>query len=158
MRGRKPKPTHLRLIEGNRGRRPPPLNEPKPRGNLQTPPGWFTDQQREVWRYAIESAPPGLLKLLDREVLAIWCVASEIYQRAIEAQSRIDAVGGLQLLTKTPEGHLVQSPYLPIINKQAAIMLKAASELGFTPSSRTRVSVDPSDAGSQDPAQEFLGA
>jgi phage terminase small subunit len=36
----------------------------------------------------------------------------------------------------------VQSPYLSIINKQAQIMVKAAAEMGFTPSSRSRISVD----------------
>jgi hypothetical protein len=32
-----------------------------------------------------------------------------------------------------------QSPYLPVINRQALIMLKAASERGFTPVSRPRI-------------------
>jgi hypothetical protein len=41
----------------------------------------------------------------------------------------------------------LQSPYLAILNKQAQIMLKAAAELGFSPSSRSRVQVtaDPKD-------------
>jgi phage terminase small subunit len=38
------------------------------------------------------------------------------------------------------------SPYLQIINKQSEIMIRAAAELGFTPSSRSRISVDPKDS------------
>ena len=41
----------------------------------------------------------------------------------------------------------MQSPYLPIVNKQAQIMLKSAAELGFTPVSRSRVSVTDDDEG-----------
>jgi hypothetical protein len=39
------------------------------------------------------------------------------------------------ILTKTHStGAPMQSPYLPIVNKQAQIMLRAAEQLGFTPS------------------------
>jgi hypothetical protein len=36
MRGRKPKPTHLKLLEGNPGRRP--LNTGEPRGPVTEAP------------------------------------------------------------------------------------------------------------------------
>jgi 2-succinyl-5-enolpyruvyl-6-hydroxy-3-cyclohexene-1-carboxylate synthase len=35
----------------------------------------------------------------------------------------------------------MQSPYLAIANKQAQIMTKAAIEMGFTPASRSRISI-----------------
>jgi phage terminase small subunit len=49
----------------------------------------------------------------------------------------------------------VQSPYLSILNKQAMIMLKAASEMGFTPASRSRVEVS-DDEQEADPADRFF--
>jgi P27 family predicted phage terminase small subunit len=156
MKGRKPKPTFLRLVEGNRGRRPVNRNEPKPAGRLQSPPPWFTAAQGEIWSYAIEHAPDGLLRCLDRETLAVWCVACEMWQRAVERQAALDANSQLPMLIKTPDGFLVQSPYLPIINKQAAIMLKAAAELGFTPSSRTRISIPDGDGKYEDKAKKYL--
>ena len=155
MRGRKPKPTHLRLVEGNRGRRPVNQFEPKPQGNLIDPPGWFTPAQVHVWAYAIASAPAGLLKFLDRETLGVWCIACELWERAITAQAQIDSSATLPLLTRTPDGYLVQSPYLPIINKQAMIMLKAATELGFTPSARSRISLE-DDGGQKDASAKYL--
>lgn len=158
MRGRKPKPLHLRLVEGNRGRRPVNQREPKPAGDLAGAPGWFTDEQRAVWRYAIDHAPAGLLKHLDGHTLAIWCIAAEMHQRAVVSQATIDAAGGLPLLSRSPEGYTIQSPYLPIINKQAAIMLKAAAELGFTPSSRSRITVQPDDDGEKSVAQKYFTA
>jgi phage terminase small subunit len=33
----------------------------------------------------------------------------------------------------------MQSPYLTIANRQAEIMLRVASEFGFTPASRSRI-------------------
>ena len=35
----------------------------------------------------------------------------------------------------------VQSPWLPIVNKQALIMLRAGQDLGFSPASRTRIAM-----------------
>ena len=139
MRGRRPKPTALKELEGNPGKRPLNKHEPKPEGDLYAAPEWMTEAQREGWAYAITNAPYGLLKQLDRSILAIWVVAEDLHREAAE---KIAQYG---LLTKSPNAGLpLQSPYLAILNKQAQIMLKAGAELGFAPSSRTRVQVAPS--------------
>lgn len=136
-RGSRPKPTYLKLIAGNPSRRPLNMNEPRPQGNLREAPGWMSATQKAGWDYAIEHAPAGLLKLLDRSVLAVWVVAEDTHRQAAE---RVSQTG---LLVKTPNTDTpMQSPYLPIQNKQAMIMIKAAAELGFTPSSRSQISVD----------------
>jgi P27 family predicted phage terminase small subunit len=138
MRGRKPAPTHLKRIRGNPSKRPLNDREPVPEGDLFAAPEWMTDIQREGWAYAITNSPHGLLKYLDRSVLAIWVVAEGLHREAAE---KIAQYG---LLTKSPNAGLpLQSPYLAILNKQAQIMLKAAAELGFTPSSRSRVQIEP---------------
>jgi len=135
-RGRKPKPTALKLVQGNAGRRPLNKNEPQPRGNLYDPPEWLTDAQLVGWKYAIESAPFGLLKRVDRSTLVAWVIAEDLHRQGVEK------LNGGAMLIKTPNGMPVQSPYLSIVNKQAQIMLKAASEMGFTPASRGRVKVE----------------
>jgi hypothetical protein len=43
----------------------------------------------------------------------------------------------------SPNGHLIQSPYMAIINKQALLILKTAAVLGFTPASRARLDIEP---------------
>ena len=40
---------------------------------------------------------------------------------------------------KSPTGFPIQSPYLAIANRQAEIMMRIASEFGFTPASRSRI-------------------
>ena len=43
MRGAKPKPTHLKLLAGNPGKRLLNRNEPKPQGDLHDAPDWLTN-------------------------------------------------------------------------------------------------------------------
>jgi P27 family predicted phage terminase small subunit len=135
MRGRKPVPTILAELHGRPSHASKPNRaEPKPAGELSDAPDWLTEDQQAGWAYALRCAPPGLLKRLDRGALAVWVVAEDLHRQASVAQSK------MALLVKTPNTALpIQSPYLPIINRQALIMLKAASELGFTPVSRPRV-------------------
>lgn len=150
MRGAKPKPTHLKLLAGNPGKRPLNRNEPKPQGDLHDAPDWLTDEQKAGWAYAIENAPAGLMKRLDRSALTAFVVAEDLHRQASIA------VGKFGLITKSPvKGDPMQNPYLPIINRQAQIMMKAAAELGFTPSSRSRISVE-NVSGEEDPAEAFF--
>jgi hypothetical protein len=44
-------------------------------------------------------------------------------------------------MVKSPTGYPMQSPYLSIANRQAELMMRIASEFGFTPASRSRISV-----------------
>jgi len=46
---------------------------------------------------------------------------------------------------QSPTGYPIQSPYLAIANRQAEIMMRVASEFGFTPASRSRISAPPPD-------------
>ena len=68
-------------------------------------------------------------------VLEIWAGAAEIYR---QAQLMIQAEGLFTLAPKT--GVPVVNPSLSIANKQALLMTKAAIELGFTSTSRSKVS------------------
>src|SRR5262245_52000322 len=114
MMGRRPKPSHLRILEGNRGKRPLNLNEPRPAGDLSEAPHWFSDEQRQSWDYAIKHAPAGLLKLIDRSILTVWVAAEVIHREAVQK------VVEFGLLSKAPmSGMPIQNPYLPIVNKQA---------------------------------------
>jgi P27 family predicted phage terminase small subunit len=132
--GRKRTPTHLHLIRGVPGKRPLPAAEPIAVGNLQEAPGWLSESQHEGWNYAIEHAPHGLLKQIDRSILTIWVVAEDLHR---QASIKVAEVG---MLIKTPHtGEPMQSPYLPIVNRQAVIMMRAVQELGFSPCARPAI-------------------
>jgi P27 family predicted phage terminase small subunit len=83
-------------------------------------------------RLAADLVKLRLLTPLDRAALATYCAAYELCSEAITA---IETYGSM---VKSPQGFPMQSPYLTIANRQAEIMLRVASEFGFTPASRSR--------------------
>lgn len=142
MRGRKPVPTMLRKLHGNPRKVALPKHEPQPVGDLSDAPEWLTNDQKLEWAHAVANAPPGLLKLVDRSALAAWAVAVDLHRQAVVAQSTVPLL--VRVRTKATMGQNdpgvpTASPYINIINQQAKVMLKAASELGFTPVSRPRI-------------------
>lgn len=139
--GRKPVPTVLKELHGNPGKRSLPADEPEGVGDIWSPPAWFDDDQRAQWDYAVAHSPPGLLTGTDREVLVIWVVASVEHARAVQEVRRLGQVVRTAVLKdkdgrQIGGGNAVQNPFLPIVNKQAMMMLKAGSELGFSPAAR----------------------
>ena len=97
-------------------------------------PSWMTHRQKLVWRKAVASAPAGLLTTMDSGLPTNWVIACDTHREACE-KSR-----GLGLIVKSPnKGIPMQNPYLPIINRQAEIMIRAAGDLGFTPVGRARM-------------------
>lgn len=149
MKGRKPKPTALRLVGGNAGKRTINRREPVPASGVGDPPEWMNEDQAKAWRWAIGEAPAGMLRSLDQSALTAWIIAADLHRQATEK------LNAGTMLIRTREGYPMQSPYLAIVNRQAQIMLKAAAELGFTPSSRSRVEVGPSEE--ENPEDRFFG-
>ncbi len=136
MRGRKPKPTHLRVLDGTRGTIPKDRKQPRPVGDLFEPPADLVPQAVPFWNEAIADAPPGLLKRLDKRTLAVWATAAWAHSDAANKVARTATI-----VQSQRSGEVYQHPALSIMNRQALIMLRAAAEMGFTPSSRTRIDV-----------------
>jgi P27 family predicted phage terminase small subunit len=80
-----------------------------------------------------------MLTNLDRAALASYCGAYGMWAEATEAIQKFGT------MVKAPSGFPVQSPYVSIANRQAEIMMRIASEFGFTPASRSRISTPPAD-------------
>jgi P27 family predicted phage terminase small subunit len=136
--GRKRVPNVLKMIRGKPSKRPL-WPEPVAKGELQEPPDWLTESQKEGWRYAIDNAPCGLLKRIDSSALTIWVIAEDCHRQASQK------VAEYGMLIKTPNtGEPQQSPYMPIMNRQAIIMMRAAQALGFSPSARPAIEAPPS--------------
>ncbi len=135
MRGRRPKPTRLKLLTGNPGKRPLNADEPKPEAATPECPVELGPVARREWdRMAAELAPLRILTQLDRAALAAYCGAYAMWAEATESIQKYGT------MVKSPTGYPVQSPYVSIANRQAEIMMRIASEFGFTPASRSRIS------------------
>lgn len=50
QRGRKPKPTALKVLEGNPGKRQLNVVEPKPRNKAPKCPAWLDAEAKKEWR------------------------------------------------------------------------------------------------------------
>jgi len=134
MRGRKPKPTHLKAITGNPGKRP--LNRDEPRPAIVAPdcPPELSDAAKREWdRLVGELSKLHLVTNLDRAALAAYCAAYALWAEATEAINKYGA------MVKSPNGYPQQSPYVAIANRQTELMLRISSEFGFTPASRGRI-------------------
>ncbi len=140
MRGRRPKPTRLKILTGNPGKRPLNADEPRPEVAVPECPVELGAIARGEWdRMVAQLAPLRILTQLDRAALASYCGAYAMWAEATEAIQKYGA------MVKSPSGYPVQSPYVAIANRQTEIMMRIASEFGFTPASRSRISA-PSQA------------
>jgi P27 family predicted phage terminase small subunit len=140
MRGRRPKPSRIKVLTGNHGKRPLNAHEPRPEPALpECPPGLSPAGRREWERLGAELSKLNLVMNLDRGALATYCAAYGLWTEALE---QIQKYG---TMVKSPTGYPIQSPYLAIANRQAELMIRIASEFGFTPASRSRISAPPPD-------------
>jgi P27 family predicted phage terminase small subunit len=140
MPGPAPKPTAIKILEGNRGHRTFRENEPTPLAGEPTMPKHLDKEARREWRRLV----PLLLSMrvlseADGVALGILCSA---YSTMIRAQMMLITTSkGTQspLLIKTPSGYIMTSPLLSLINSQSEIVSKQLQQFGMTPSSRTRI-------------------
>jgi P27 family predicted phage terminase small subunit len=100
----------------------------------ECPPELGVVAKQEWERMTAQLAPLRILTQLDRAALASYCSAYGLWAEATKA---IHTYGAM---VKSPSGYPVQSPYVSIANRQTEIMMRIASEFGFTPASRSRIS------------------
>ena len=136
MRGRRPKPTRLKLLTGNPGKRALNAHEPQPEPTVPECPVELGPVARREWdRLAVELSALRILTNLDRAALAAYCGAYAMWAEATEAIQKFGT------MVKSPSGFPQQSPYVAVANRQAEIMIRIAAEFGFTPASRSRISM-----------------
>lgn len=149
-RGRKPKPTVLKLLEGNPGKRPINKKEPKPEKKAPRCPGWLESEAKKEWRRMSKQMESlGVLSQVDAAAFAGYCQA---YARWKEAEEFISKHGSI---FKTPSGYIQQVPQVSIAQTYLIIMKDFCSEFGLTPSSRSRISTN-AVTESDDPMEKLL--
>ena len=137
MQGRKPKPTAIKMLEGNPGKRALNIAEPKPRVVAPRPPEHLSEDEKAKWKLAVKELHPlGLITTIDKDALAMYCV---IYVRWVKAERMVREKGEI---IKTAAGNIIQNPYLSIANRALDQLNKLGAEFGMTPSSRARVKAD----------------
>ena len=134
---RRPKPTKLRILAGNPGKRALNPNEPEPESTAKCP-SWLEGDALAEWkRLAPELESLGLLSNLDSAALVCYC---ESYERWRQAQAQLK-LGGLVLVASN--GSQYPSPWVAISNTAMDKMRSFLIEFGMTPSARSKVTVTP---------------
>lgn len=150
MRGRKPKPTALKVVEGNPGRRPLNKDEPQLPPGVPEAPAHMTPGARAEWgRVAPMLAESRVLTQGDRGALSAYCDAWDEYARLHKRSEK------MARFVTTEKGYVMEHPIHKAMRQARADMLKAAAELGLTPVARSRVKAV-ADPGEKDEFESFL--
>lgn len=137
MAGRKAKPTHLKIVDGNPGKTSINKAEPQPgRASLSPPPHLIPEAKKTWKRLAPELKRLHLFSKIDRDMFGAYCTA---LARAKEADAAITE-HGMTYETVNQQGEIVvkRRPETAIIVEQLRLAKALAAEFGLTPSSRTQ--------------------
>ena len=151
QRGRKPKPTALKELEGNPGKRALNKNEPRPDKKAPRCPAWLEEEAKKEWKRTGKILEHmGLLTEMDMTAFAGYCQA---YARWKEAEEFITQHG---TMIRTPNGYLQQVPQVSIAQTNLKIMLKFCEQFGLTPSARSRIAAGEEPNKESDPMELIL--
>jgi P27 family predicted phage terminase small subunit len=157
MKGPAPKPTALKLLQGNAGHRPINKREPK-FGGVPVCPVWITDVAKAEWaRVVADLSALDMLRGVDSASLAAYCLSYARWRSAEEIVTAEGQTVNEPVLNKLGEvvGHKVKRhPATTIAKDSLASMLRASALFGFDPSSRSRLSVGEPTAA--DPFADFM--
>lgn len=136
-RGRKPKPTKTKKLEGNPGKRALNNQEPQPDVAIpECPPHLEGEARKEYQRITVELVKLKILSNIDRAALVGYCQAWGDY---VHATKMIKKEGEVLYSDK---GNAYINPWKNIQTSAIDRMLRFSSEFGMTPSSRSRIKVD----------------
>lgn len=137
--GPKPKPTALRLFEGNPGNLPINGQEPAPPAVLDlSPPQWLDDTAQGVWNALAPVLDRiGVLTEIDAGALGRYCDA---WSKWFQAKEVIDREGlTFETEDKWGEVKIKPRPEFASYMKLGAELRAMEAEFGLTPAARSRI-------------------
>ena len=145
----KPKPTALKILEGNPGKRPLNTNEPKPSTQIPKCPMWLEPEAKIEW----DRMAPILSKLrvLTEADITGFIGYCQSWARYVEAEKYLSDNDTI-FITNT--GYMQQVPQVGMSQKYLKLCQSFMTEFGLTPSSRGKLSLPSEDEG--DGMEKFL--
>jgi P27 family predicted phage terminase small subunit len=139
MPGRKPKPTALKVLQGNPGKRRLNREEPAYGPGAPEKPEWLDRYASEEWdRLVAILVPARVITTGDLGILVIACTA---YAQLRECAAFLKTKKALSYDASSANGGTSYKPYPEVGQRNMARRQyqSALSELGLSPSSRTKV-------------------
>lgn len=149
-RGPKPRPTHLKVLQGEQESR---INreEPMPTEGKVAVPADISDGAREVWdELAADLIDKGCLTSWDVYLFEAFCEAVATYR---ENRDLLREHGYTE---RGAAGGVIKSPYHQIMRDCLESMAKIGSRFGFTPGDRANMTIEPTDKGPGSGAERIL--
>jgi P27 family predicted phage terminase small subunit len=171
MKGRKTKPNHLKLLQGNPGKRKLKKGKAKAQAaEIPRPPLFLSKDAKLEWqRLAPKLHALNLLTHIDRGAFSAYCEAWATFKWANEEMGKatglVIPVGGGETVTNKKNGDTVTSrktvsytthPLLWVRNQAMQQMHKFLTEFGLSPASRSRIAAElPTGAGDSSPKDPY---
>lgn len=164
-KGRPPKPTNLKILHGNPGKRPLPVNEPKPKPIPPKCPAWMDSEGKKLWKNLMpELERLGLMTIVDGAAFeavcqnyATWVKCEKHLKKhgltfTIGREVEIDDEGNERVIK---EGYVQQRPEVTIGNKALKAVHTFMVEFGLTPAARVKLGTKPATEN-EDPMEALL--
>lgn len=164
MAGRRPKPTKLKKLAGNPGKRELNKKEPAPESTEPTMPPNLGELAQEEWKSIVAGLRPlGILSSIDGKALAAYC---HEYSRWVEAELRVKKFGIVieePVFWKDNAGkpkviayRHKKNPACNVSEEALKTMKSYLIEFGMTPAARSRLRVEKPGGEKTDPIDKFL--
>lgn len=145
-RGRKPKPTKLKVVTGNPGHRPLNENEPEPVLGIPDMPAWIEPFKHAVENWNTESAVLDDMGIISQADAGVLATRSFLYHQIVELSGDIKTEGTtLESEGREPK-HNPKQKQLESIFKEYRTL---GSLLGLDPSSRSKLHINPQKGGGE---------
>ena len=165
--GRRPKPTKLKRLAGNPGKRELNKSEPMPSAEAPDMPPGLPKLARREWESIVPQLERlGMLSRIDGKALAAYCHA---YARWVEAEKQVHKYGMIieEPVIDTATGaqrklrgrfvvRLKKNPAVSASNEALKLMKSFLIEFGMTPAARSRLHVEKQGGDEKDPLEAFL--
>ncbi len=151
LRGPPPTPAHLKLLNGNPGKRPIVPDPVSPTVELPEPPEWLCESGLAEWRRAgAELEKLSLISQLDLALFALYCqtygrmrdlevsIGRQVAERVAAGETREAAYEAVSVQL-TPTGFRRPSAIVQLLAQHRDEVNRYAGQFGMSPSHRGRV-------------------
>ena len=161
--GRRALPATVHLLRGNQSKKSAKelavATSTKP-GDLAVEippcPAFLSKDAKTEWkRIAKDLVVLGMVSVLDRAELSVYCQAWADWKQARE---HLEALGKVGMIDETPNGFKQVSVWMQIANRAEERMSKAGSAFGFSPSARAKLGQPASPQGELFPNEQAKAA
>ena len=139
MRGRKPKPTNIKILEGSFVKNPQRQNKREPDAPDRLPrcPSHLSAVGKKKWRETLALLKEmGIASAAYSDLLELYADTYSSWRDAREKVLRI----GIATVTKVDGNPVIQrNPFETAMHKYRDALMKIESELGLTPSAKSRI-------------------